>query len=1145
MSDQNFIDAIQTLHGVELTESDIGDLHRYQFEQRQASALRRHQTPGVIDYDIRGDRIVKSVISGAVGFFTTGNPVAGALAFAGSLLSSANQRGDKNVDEKAVEERRTFDSGGALAIARSPIPLVYGNRAINPAGGVRVGGILINNRIDTVRGSTRLFALYLLAAGQAPGLSYGFLGSVDESRTLFNGQPRDNYTEDEIQIDTRLGQHAQSPYPEIQNFSQVVTPSDYNTWGIDLKTTVTGSIIVTSAPSANAPNVTLSGKTIRKTSGGAGWNAGAFSNTPLTNGCYIQFSPLGIGLYGAGLSHQDIDQNWTSIQFGFYFNGTQAYAVESGSLAAGPYPYNGDDLFLITFDNTEGVQYFKNGEQLYDSAIAPSLPLYADIAINTLNCGFDRLKTSREPNGIQSTADITSAFQVADFESLSTAQEYRIRNGLNTKKLRIDDKDYGTEEITAIGDVGGFGNGSEIYGYYYARYQTTKHVSRIDLNIAFSLSARDADDNDPQAHGTLFDLFIRDVPATVSWTFVGRFYAESESPQQIYRAISIRNLKLGNYRIKIEPLIADPGDETIRELTDEGRWMTFNASGAIAGKTPKVRIEGRNRTGGLNIGFDNKTDISSQRGPTGKLVTVNEIVLPTDIGFNGAFRYRSLATQLFVFEASERITGNPEVTSFIDLCRVIPNHMAAGRANASSTPTQLNDIAADFIASGAQPGWKLRNLTRKIETQIQSVTANSIVTLEPLYWQYKDRYLVFFEGASPYLPDIYCDLARNPLGGGSKFIDPDLEIDYESMVASRKFCVNNQYFWDYFVSEPKPFAQWGEENAVTCRLFPIKVDGRFGLLPEEQRPIQQVFNAANLTNFKEDYPEWKRRATNQLVVTWRDGRDRFDQDNGKGRFKTITIETDAVYNDLEPPVTETLDCPSITRREQAIEIGVAYFNSLRRQGRSVSFQTDLSGFYVDPGEIIMVSHPSREIGDEISGFVVDVVANNIMLSSQPIMAIGTSDGTDSLADDAVDFLALGITTADVAIAPSGTYTITSVSAHQVEVAVPIPRGETWRIMNISPAQPLQAAATQLEDGATLVVAAAPTIVNNAVYYQLTPMPDLQVGDRVIVGPNLIQYRVQSANYGGDRKVQISATEWVNTLNDQTGLKIWVDDEVLG
>jgi hypothetical protein len=1196
--DERFLECLRDFHGLEVSPDELLMLHRDVAQRRQESQRAEWNAKQAGDYWGAEDEVTNGKVFGIV-FGTALGFLSGGWVGAGLALLSGLLGGRKKADHKREEHfnpQQGFESGGQLAPSGGVLPRIYCNRTINPNGGVRVGGILINSRIDTRRGSSLLYQLYAIAAGQGPNLGYGQLGAIDDTKALFNQQPRSNFNSREITTGYRLGTQNQSQIPQFPYYSQNITPPDYSIFGVDERAKA-GASSVAQNPNPRVINVTVTGNSVQKNTTFASgapmvdaWNAAAFGSTGLTTDGFFQFNnPGGADQMGVGISAVYVDEVWTSLQFGFLFPGDGSYVVvENGVGRTGNLPVTGVSIFKILIDDGQ-VSYLADDVTVWDSAILPSYPIYPDIKIYTTNA----IVTGLNLNGSGFSVDVNSSATILTptgtskditpnqvLDLFTSSQDYVITSTgevARDQRFLVTDKDYGAQTITTSPTVS-FAVGESIYAYWYARYETTKRVDRLDINLAFNLSARhqgnskDKNNGKLVTHASLFDLWIRPTSEPIGAEVrLARFLVKNATPVRINRAIRVLNLALGRYYFEFRPLAFLPTDQLsmpIYELTDHGYDIpddtdredlpTFAPGVTILGNS--IQIQGEMEQvfpGGYSfdqiiqwVAYQKKSNVSTESGATGKITSINEIVHQAAI--NQLAPYKGLALVWYRFVASDRLQQPPGTRTLVTEGSVCPNWMAAGTSNnALSTNTVMVSPSSNFIADGVQAGWILRNLDAGLESVITAVTATTITTTVGLQWsgQCGSRFGVYFLGSTCYFPDVYADMIRNDFGGIPDLLDPDEYIDYPSLVAARKFCVANQYYFDDLIDQRTPFQNWVAEHARLSYLFPTRIDGRYGLVPDMATPVDAVFNAGNSENFVLDYPDWQNNITNTVIIRYEDGRDQFTQFGARHRQVTITVQTTTAYNNLERINSQEIEARSIKNTDQAVNVACLYLKSLQLNNVKVGFETSYAAAYTQAGDIVTVQHSAVDIGDEYSGFVTDVNGAQVQLNCQPTLRQGyaTADNAAGITDSEADFQNLSIAVGDLLVnLDTGQSGIITAIPSSTTIAAPVVIGkdDEYAIRNLTLGATFEAVVTRREDGAVISAFVVLVAVGSEVWVQFPSNLSLLPGDYVNIAPNDRYWRVDSIQPNGKERFAVSCTYWQASIYDRTGLVILVDDEVI-
>lgn len=1296
----------------------------------------------------------------------TGQWWAAGLALVSGVVGLLQKEPEKPQEER-FDEKQGFEQGGQLAPAGGVLPRIYCNRSINPSGGVRVGGILINSRIEVRRGAQILYQLYLLSAGESPTLGWGAMGRVNGAATLFNRQPRANFSDREITVYNRLGSRQQTEIDQFRYFSQVSVPPDYKVFGVDRRAKVRNFATITN-PNPLTINATVAGGVLTKNTNTSAWDAGYFGPNGLAGpGDFTFYAPAPGKQLGVGLSAINQDQNYVSTQYGFFFDGLGACLVsESGAPRTVPMALGGN--YKISADLT-GVRYYIDNVLVYSSGVAPSYPLYPDVAFyspgasvsgltvgglgatlgSTGTASIIRPTSNQSGDGVDD--DILSLFNSAQDYSLSASGDTSL-----DQRFIVIDKDIPNGNFTTSPSVA-TGKGQQIYAYWWARYETTKRVDRLDINMAFSLSARyksknkdkpDEDEGKLVTHGSLFDLYLRPANAALgSETFIARFLVKNRGTQRIFRALRITNLKLGNYYFELRPLTFMPFDQNrdVWELTDAGYGKDdevdnedlpiFGTTVVMVGKEVKIQGEiervwtaagesivagayngnpgiqtrsldelevdnptqsargynaiqseqeitvsigtdfpsgnftgyseyglctatnvlwtgirvWKNLVGVLTVNrvnagvpspsylvtaypavfkfkvsgtntvmttpagsgvaaavtttpiapaqplynwvsfnragifprpqgeiipgqpvpvpntysrsqiqewlsYENKTQVSSESAPTGTIISINEIVHPSSIG-KGPLTYAGHTTQGYRFRASERLGGAPGTRALVEEGTQCPNWIAAGNALAGSGGNILNVVDSNFLTAGVAVGHYVRNLEKGITGRITTVTATQIKTDVSMDWvgggYCGDRYAVYFLGSTCFLPDVYVDMLQNDFGGIPELADPDENIDYPSIVESRKFCKDNRYYFDDLIAEKLPIKEWLAKEARLSYLFPAVIDGRYGLIPDKQRPITEVFNSSNSRNFTLEYPDYGPQRTNTIVTRYVDGRDLFDQSSVRHRQVTITVKTAAAAAGLEPPVVEEMDARSVKSTDQAIDVACLKLKTLQLNTIALSFETSYQAIYTQAGDIVSVQAPALGVGCDYSGAVLETVFDNgawrIRLDCQPIVKSGMN-----LAD--VPLGVGGVNNDANSIAPgfllknrdTGAYgVITAANGTSIDAPVNVLLGDEYEVLSaVQPGHELSI--TYRESGVTETIANPTTEFINGVAWLRCPgfSEPPEYLDYVNVHPKTEEYRVLELNPIGREVFQVRCVSHSADIYKRSGLEISWDDTIL-
>jgi hypothetical protein len=212
----------------ELTSFDQGDLQyillvqyqNQQFQNRQLWCLNVYYCP------VENGRVLGFVGFAALGFFFAPGLI-GVSSFMGALIGGSigwrlfgGNRKKNTEDSDTASNVPGFDSAPAPPRLGGVIPLVFTNTDTNNQGSLAIPGDVIYSRIATFNGEQTLYLLRSLGLGE-------FL-SINSDESFINGQLKENYPTDNIFTEYKLGTSTQTPYPQILNYSQVISPRSLN-----------------------------------------------------------------------------------------------------------------------------------------------------------------------------------------------------------------------------------------------------------------------------------------------------------------------------------------------------------------------------------------------------------------------------------------------------------------------------------------------------------------------------------------------------------------------------------------------------------------------------------------------------------------------------------------------------------------------------------------------------------------------------------------------------------------------------------------------------------------------------------------------------------------------------------------------------
>lgn len=1184
-AEQQLIESVWLAQGVLLTSDDYAEIARDRAEVDQYSQRLRHEALRLVecdrwlyDGDIRQNTKVLMIVAIiAIGIASGGSFLAVGLAVAGVLLSKKpGADGKKSSEDQQFNQAYGIRDGGQLAIAGSPVPMLYGSRSLsidkegNECGGVRVGGMLLGTRIETIAGANYLYQLWALSTGASTD-GIGQIRSLDTEKILFNNQERSQFKPEEIETQVRLGSENQSAMPWFAEYCQNVTPSSYNQFGVDRRAVVDQNSDSNNVSVLNGVNVSFdqAQSKISKSSGLNQWDAYCWSEESVKRDGFFAFTCERVGKrQSAGLSGIQKALLPEDLDYGFDFEGNEVQIRESGDRKGPARIYTDNTKFSLYIDPKGFVYYLIDGVLIYNSLFKSPVLLYANVLFYDAGSYFTAVNTSSQRGGIKGADVRRSSFTAEreDFERLAATDLYTLNNGqpgVDATSFRIIEKDAVARRCLTDSSIS-LSKGTEVFAYWTAIYATTKHISAIEFNFAFNVFARD-ESGKYEIYGVQFDVWVRKATEPKSADRrLARFYVRSSRPVRLNRAVRFSNFPLGRYVFSVRPQSRPQSGQDMWELSDDGQKKEDPTKVSIDGSLIKLSGEfTKLSTAGqlpssvvAEMNSINRATVSSSQGATGAIASVNEIVLPSDIGIpenNQAHRYQNLALLGLKYEGSDRIQSNPGIAALVDECKEVRNLIKSGTSSGLSSSFVLNDPTESF---DYYIGWHVRNLSQHKEGQIVAFTATTLTTDEDLNWQIGDRYLVFFVGASPFLPDTIAALALDKNGGVGNDVDADDGIDYPSFVKAREFCVLNKYYWNGIV-EPPPTAvlEWIEEECRGSLLLAGLIDERWALFPEESfSGSVQVFNASNAKEFTQQYNDLSAKEVNRVVVRYRDGRDLFEEDGARFREKLVEIESRSLYDGAIAPVERVVDMPAVTSPLQAVDAAIALYNSGQTQDHTRTFKTSQQAAYMLGGSLVRVQAPSLEISEAYSGFVVEAEPftnglQRVRLRDQPLLYEGL---TDSASTNGAVFIntnhsVTSVVTGDLLINKNTgmSSAITGVDDTHFYAAVECDRGDLIQVINTTAPLGILAAVTfqstgNSQDRIRFDFQRRDDVVW-LVFYGLSNA--LSVGDPVNIGPDDL-YRVTSVQSQGKAEYLVECISHPGDMSDRAGLVIQYDNKTV-
>lgn len=170
--------------------------------------------------------------------------------------------------------------------------------------------------------------------------------------------------------------------------------------------------------------------TITDTATGGWGTSGCSSVEKFTNGQYLEWV-ISSNNVVVGLSHTDTDSNYTSINYSLHPSADgKLYKFENNSSAVISSSWAVGDILRISIDNNV-VTYYQNGNLVYTSSMAPTLPLVFDCALYGSTNSISGIRQGTKISGLvprisnaessitQLSNSITLKVNKSDFDSLT------------------------------------------------------------------------------------------------------------------------------------------------------------------------------------------------------------------------------------------------------------------------------------------------------------------------------------------------------------------------------------------------------------------------------------------------------------------------------------------------------------------------------------------------------------------------------------------------------------------------------------------------------------------------------------------------------------------------------------------------------
>jgi PKD repeat protein len=179
----------------------------------------------------------------------------------------------------------------------------------------------------------------------------------------------------------------------------------------------------------NVVGCAVSGNSLTKTAPTTWGNAGASSVQKILSGNgYVEFTALETNSERmVGLSNNDVDQTYISINYAIHLNTGRAFYVYESGIQRGYFgDFNTGDIFRVSVES-QTVKYYRNGAVFYTSAVRPAYPLMADAALMGQGCTVSNAVMSGvEAAPAPPTAPVVKVLKPNTSETLTGGSVYTI-----------------------------------------------------------------------------------------------------------------------------------------------------------------------------------------------------------------------------------------------------------------------------------------------------------------------------------------------------------------------------------------------------------------------------------------------------------------------------------------------------------------------------------------------------------------------------------------------------------------------------------------------------------------------------------------------------------------------------------------------
>lgn len=507
--------------------------------------------------------------------------------------------------------------------------------------------------------------------------------------------------------------------------------------------------------------------------------------------------------------------------------------------------------------------------------------------------------------------------------------------------------------------------------------------------------------------GQALDVFITRITNEVNQEinspleeYLCSIFFYGTSTRKYHTSIGFKNLPKGRYGFKFEPTaslstdhIDAEGNLLVSASQRGGRTFDIYSTRFDKGDSNNVAyglgytiegreiiIEGSLRKAGNISAYDRNhlgiklqtyewkdLEYSYENTLPFNLTSVNEIVESGE-----QVRYQELSLLEVKLKASERLTSPPRLSVLIRNGQTIPYYLSWGVVeNITGGQIVINHLSDTVFPYYDTESTDIVNLSTTLQYKGNYTSLTEFNVGDTSSFSVGDEICTFKYAPTSFLPDVFCDLLLDEEYGNGSVINRRM-IDFKSIIQSKVFCRNNNLYWDNVISEAQDFASWISGQAISSLLIPLRINGKYGLIPESpDLPVVAVFNESNIikSSYSLNSVSESETKLNKVLLLYKDGNDE------RRQTRTVEVISKGAYDGGEPIKEVKKTFEAITNVEQAIDVAIATLNSAKLQKEQISFKTDYGGLDLSPGDIISVQQAINNFDYNATGIILESIDN--------------------------------------------------------------------------------------------------------------------------------------------------------------------------